>query len=40
MMRDRRLRETISAWAAADGGWPAGADPRIAGRGLGTPGPL
>jgi hypothetical protein len=40
MMRDRRLRETVTAWANADGGWPVGADPRIPGRGLGTPGPL
>ena len=40
MMRDRRLRETIAAWASADGDWPAGSDPRVPGRGLGTPGPL
>jgi len=40
MMRDRRLRETLEAWAVADGDWPVGSDPRVPGRGLGTPGPL
>jgi len=40
MMRDRRLRETVAAWASADGDWPPEADPRVPGRGLGTPGPL
>ena len=28
MMRDRRLHEVVAEWAAADGDWPAGADPR------------
>ena len=40
MMRDRRLRETVAAWASADGDWPDGANPRSPGFGLGTPGPL
>ncbi len=28
IMRDRRLHETVREWAAANGGWPSGADPR------------
>ena len=28
IMRDRRLREIVSEWAAAGGGWPRGSDPR------------
>jgi hypothetical protein len=28
IMNDRRLQETINEWAAADGDWPRGADPR------------
>jgi hypothetical protein len=28
MMRDRLLHEVVAEWAAADGDWPSGADPR------------
>ncbi|GIW03938.1 MAG: hypothetical protein KatS3mg059_0558 [Thermomicrobiales bacterium] len=28
IMRDRRLHETVREWAAANGGWPSGSDPR------------
>ena len=28
MLSDRRLHEIVREWAAANGGWPRGADPR------------
>ncbi|MGH2532525.1 MAG: hypothetical protein ACRDJW_09485 [Thermomicrobiales bacterium] len=28
IMSDRRLHEVVAEWAAADGDWPLGADPR------------
>ncbi|HEY7036731.1 MAG TPA: hypothetical protein VH482_35715 [Thermomicrobiales bacterium] len=28
IMKDRRLHEVVHEWAAANGGWPHGADPR------------
>lgn len=36
IMRDRRLREIVSEWAAAGGGWPRGADPRNPDTALGS----
>ena len=35
IMRDERLHETVNEWAAANGGWPLGADPRQATTALG-----
>jgi hypothetical protein len=35
IMRDRRLHEIVQEWAAAGGGWPAGADPTVANTALG-----
>jgi hypothetical protein len=29
IMKDRRLHEVVREWAAANGGWPRGADPRV-----------
>jgi hypothetical protein len=37
IMRDRRLHEIVREWAAANGGWPAGSDPRDPATALGTP---
>lgn len=34
-MRDERLHQIVSEWAAANGGWPLGADPRQASTALG-----
>jgi hypothetical protein len=28
MMKDRRLHDVVREWAAANGGWPEGSDPR------------
>jgi hypothetical protein len=36
MMKDRRLHDVIREWAAANGGWPRGADPRTAVTSLGA----
>jgi hypothetical protein len=37
IMRDRRLHEVVNEWAAANGGWPEGSDPRDPLTALGTP---
>ena len=37
IMGDRRLHEIVNEWAAANGGWPAGSDPRDPATSLGTP---
>lgn len=36
LMRDTRLHEIVGEWAAANGGWPRGADPRNADTALGA----
>ncbi|MDQ3167157.1 MAG: hypothetical protein M3P94_00750 [Chloroflexota bacterium] len=36
IMRDERLRAVVSEWARANGGWPRGADPRVATTALGA----
>jgi hypothetical protein len=36
MLRDRRLHEVIREWAAANGGWPRGSDPRTPVTALGS----
>ncbi len=36
MMRDRKLHEVVSEWAAADGDWPAGSSPSVATTSLGS----
>ncbi|MGI8642737.1 MAG: hypothetical protein ACR2LS_01280 [Thermomicrobiales bacterium] len=35
IMRDERLHQIVNEWAAANGGWPRGADPRQATTALG-----
>lgn len=37
IMRDRRLREVINEWAAANGEWPRGTDARNPDTALGSP---
>ena len=39
IMHDRRLHEIVNEWAAANGGWPMGSDPRDPVTSLGTPDP-
>ena len=39
IMRDKRLHEIINEWAAANGGWPLGSDPRDPVTSLGVPDP-
>jgi hypothetical protein len=39
IMRDRRLHEVIEEWAAANGGWPTGSDPRDPDSSVGPNGP-
>jgi hypothetical protein len=39
IMRDFRLKEIVREWAAANGGWPQGSDPRDPATALGTPDP-
>src|SRR5215213_5751462 len=39
IMRDRRLHEVIEEWAAANGGWHAGSDPRDPDSSVGPNGP-
>lgn len=39
IMRDRRLHEVIEEWASANGGWPAGSDPRSTETAVGPNGP-
>jgi hypothetical protein len=39
IMRDRRLHEVVQAWADANGGWPAGSDPRNPVSAVGPNGP-
>lgn len=36
IMRDERLKAIVAEWAAAKGGWPAGADPRDEDTALGS----
>lgn len=36
IMKDRRLHEVVAEWAAANGGWPRGADPSVAVTSLGA----
>ncbi len=36
IMKDRRLQEVVREWAAANGGWPQGADPRNPATALGA----
>jgi hypothetical protein len=36
IMKDRRLHDVVREWAAANGGWPHGADPRVAVTSLGA----
>lgn len=36
IMRDERLHDIVNEWAAANGGWPRGADPRQAITALGA----
>jgi hypothetical protein len=36
IMRDQRLHDVVAEWSAADGGWPRGADPRVAETSLGS----
>jgi|GEM_PF-1309960 len=36
IMKDHRLHEVIQEWAAANGGWPRGADPSVAVTSLGS----
>jgi hypothetical protein len=40
IMKDRRLHEVVMEWAAANGGWPAGADPRNPVTALGSISPI
>jgi hypothetical protein len=40
IMKDRRLHEVVREWAAANGGWPRGADPRTAVTSLGAVSPV
>jgi hypothetical protein len=40
IMKDRRLHEVVMEWAAANGGWPAGADPRNPVTALGSVSPI
>ena len=37
IMRDKRLHEIVNEWAAANGSWPLGSDPRDPVTSLGTP---
>jgi hypothetical protein len=39
MMKDTRLHLIVREWAAAGGGWPRGADPRVAVTALGAVSP-
>jgi hypothetical protein len=36
IMRDRRLHEVLQEWAAANGDWPMGSDPRVSDTTLGA----
>jgi hypothetical protein len=36
IMRDTRLHQVVQEWGAARGGWPRGADPRVAVTSLGA----
>jgi hypothetical protein len=36
IMKDHRLHDVVREWAAANGGWPRGADPRTAVTALGA----
>jgi hypothetical protein len=36
IMRDQRLHDVVEEWAAADGDWPLGSDPRVADSALGS----
>ena len=36
IMRDTRLHQVVQEWGAAGGGWPRGADPRVAVTSLGA----
>jgi hypothetical protein len=40
IMKDRRLHEVVREWAAANGGWPSGADPRNPVTALGAVSPV
>jgi hypothetical protein len=40
IMKDRRLHDVVREWAAANGGWPRGADPRVAVTSLGAVTPV
>jgi hypothetical protein len=40
IMKDRRLHDVVREWAAANGGWPRGADPRVADTALGATTPF
>jgi hypothetical protein len=39
IVRDRRLHEVVQEWAAADGDWPRGSDPRVPDTALGAVAP-
>lgn len=36
IMRDQRLHDVVEEWAAADGDWPLGSDPRVPDTALGS----
>lgn len=40
IVRDRRLHDVVREWAAANGGWPRGADPRTPVTALGAASPV
>lgn len=40
IMKDRRLRDVVREWAAANGGWPRGSDARVPTTSLGASFPV